>query len=244
MKILGHRGCLGEGYPLENSLSAIRFCMDAGAQGVELDVHLSKDQRLVVHHDASIKRISGEDLLIQSNDLETLRAYFQEAADLPTLQEVIGLLKWYIGNVPDMLINIELKAGGCEAAICQRIAEYVLSEEWHYYNFIISSFHNEFLQSVYSINPKIPIGLLCDQHNSIRPSKLVEKLGFTPMAIHPHFSLLTKEWVDEVRALSIKLVSWGGDNHPSMLEQATEMGLDALITDYPEKCLTKKQYLL
>ena len=52
--ILGHRGA--SGYAPENTLEAFRLAMDMGADGFELDVHLSKDGELIVMHDETVDR--------------------------------------------------------------------------------------------------------------------------------------------------------------------------------------------
>ncbi|MBQ6357559.1 MAG: glycerophosphodiester phosphodiesterase, partial [Clostridia bacterium] len=52
--ILGHRGA--SGYAPENTLEAFRLAMDMGADGFELDVHLSRDGELIVMHDETVNR--------------------------------------------------------------------------------------------------------------------------------------------------------------------------------------------
>ena len=58
-----HRGLHGNGVP-ENSMAAFRAALDSG-YGIELDVHLMKDGKLAVIHDASLKRTAGTDVKIE-----------------------------------------------------------------------------------------------------------------------------------------------------------------------------------
>ena len=64
MKIFAHRGCSGT-YP-ENTLAAFRAARDLEIEGIELDVHLSKDGELVVIHDELVDRTT--DCLLYTSD--------------------------------------------------------------------------------------------------------------------------------------------------------------------------------
>ena len=70
--ILGHRGA--SGYAPENTLEAFRLAMDMGADGFELDVHLSRDGELIVMHDETVDRTTDGHGQIQSFTLKELKA--------------------------------------------------------------------------------------------------------------------------------------------------------------------------
>ena len=96
--ILGHRGA--SGYAPENTLEAFRLAMDMGADGFELDVHLSKDGELIVMHDERVDRTTDGSGLIQSftlKELKTLDASNGMAqykgANIPTLGELYDLIR-------------------------------------------------------------------------------------------------------------------------------------------------------
>lgn len=101
-----HRGLhdADNGIP-ENSLSAFRRAKEKG-YGVELDVFLTADQQLVVHHDRSLKRICGTDRNIDQMTLEEIKALTLSGTDekIPTLDEVLSLID---GKIP---IIIEMKS--------------------------------------------------------------------------------------------------------------------------------------
>lgn len=99
-----HRGLHDDQTP-ENSLAAFRLAAEAG-YGIELDVHLTKDQKLVVHHDNSLKRMCGVDKRISDTALEELRRYSLGGTGeaIPTLDETLELIE---GKVP---LIIELKS--------------------------------------------------------------------------------------------------------------------------------------
>ena len=110
-KIFAHRGA--SGYAPENTLEAFALAQQQGADGIELDVQLSKDGVPVVFHDESLKRVSGHAGMIKDFTLEELKripvsngfAQYPEAR-IPTLEEALNLVK-----PGSMEINIELKTG-------------------------------------------------------------------------------------------------------------------------------------
>src|SRR5580765_1655851 len=81
MKIIGHRGAGGLGK--ENSLEAIAAAIKAGVDGIEFDIHCTKDNQLVLHHDGNITGKSGPSILIKDVSLKELKGAlptFSEAA--------------------------------------------------------------------------------------------------------------------------------------------------------------------
>ncbi len=108
-----HRGLhdIKKGVP-ENSLLAFRLARDSG-YGIELDVHLSKDGKLVVEHDDILRRTCGADLMIEKTDWSELRDLRLEGTEekLPLLEDVFALIK---GKVP-LLIELKVVGGNWNA---------------------------------------------------------------------------------------------------------------------------------
>ncbi|HDP37306.1 MAG TPA: glycerophosphodiester phosphodiesterase, partial [Candidatus Atribacteria bacterium] len=71
--IIGHRGA--KGIAPENSLSGFKKAVELGIDGVELDVHLTKDGKLVVIHDIDLKRLTGIKIPIKQFTFEELKKY-------------------------------------------------------------------------------------------------------------------------------------------------------------------------
>ena len=109
--IISHRGESSEAP--ENTLSAINLAWESGADGVEIDVHLTKDNQIVVIHNSRTKSISGKRFRIKSSTLEKLKSldigrtigkkYYSER--IPTLNEVLLTVP------PGKYIFIEIKCG-------------------------------------------------------------------------------------------------------------------------------------
>lgn len=101
-----HRGLHGNGIP-ENSMAAFRAALEGG-YGIELDIHLMKDGDLGVIHDSSLKRTTGDDVLITELTVEQLKDHRLEGTEetIPTFSQVLEL---FAGKAP---LIIELKADG------------------------------------------------------------------------------------------------------------------------------------
>lgn len=109
--VWGHRGA--SGYAPENTMATFEKAVELGADGIELDVRLTKDGELVVIHDETIDRVSDGSgwvkdytyaKLIKHNFNRTHPEY--EHAQIPTLEEVYALIK-----PTDLTINVEIKTG-------------------------------------------------------------------------------------------------------------------------------------
>ena len=113
-----HRGLHDDGVP-ENSMEAFRLALEGG-YGIELDVHLMKDGKLAVIHDASLKRTAGADVKIEDLTEEDLANYSLEGTQerIPLFTEVLAL---YEGKAP---IIVELKAEkGNHAALAEAVCD-------------------------------------------------------------------------------------------------------------------------
>ncbi len=109
-----HRGLWNETYP-ENSLPAFALASDAGF-GIELDIQLTKDKRIVVFHDYDLKRMCGVDRKISELTYSELCEYRLRgtAFGIPTLAEVLKLVD---GRVP---LLVELKGEDGNIELCKR----------------------------------------------------------------------------------------------------------------------------
>ena len=110
-KIWAHRGA--SGYAPENTLEAFALAVEQEADGVELDIQLTKDQRLVVIHDETLDRVSERHGYVKDFEWKelckipvnrTIPEY--KEVFIPTLEDVYQLLK-----SSGLTVNVELKTG-------------------------------------------------------------------------------------------------------------------------------------
>ena len=107
----------------ENSLAAFRAAVEKD-YGIELDVHLTKDGCLVVHHDDSLRRITGTDRRIADSTLEEVRACkLPNGESVPTYDEVLEIVA---GRVP-LIVELKVEHANHDAlaqAVYERMQRY------------------------------------------------------------------------------------------------------------------------
>ena len=233
-EVWAHRGASGwdRQYAPENTMPAFRKAAEMGADGIELDVQLTKDGEIVICHDERIDRTGRGQGWIKDFTLEELKKIdFGKPhveygfVEIPTLQEFFEFIK------PTKLkVNIELKTN---AIYYDRLEEktYWLAEEYGMNRRIIySSFNHYSLQKLKTLCPDAKIGLLMGA-DTVRLPEDAERLG--AYAIHPPESIVTKEYVEKCHAHRLKVNTWTVDS-PARMRQMVEMGVDAFITDCPD----------
>ena len=112
----------GEDHRPENSLAAFRAAVEKG-YGVELDVHLTRDGALVVHHDDSLKRLTGADIRIAESTLAEVRAcHLPNGEPVPTYDEVLETIA---GRIPMIVeVKVEGNADALSKAVYERMKLY------------------------------------------------------------------------------------------------------------------------
>lgn len=158
--VFGHRGA--SAYAPENTLPAFALAIEQGADGVELDVHLTRDNELVVIHDEDVRRTTNGTGLVKDYTLAELQALcadngmsgFAEAR-IPTLQQVLDLIK-----PSNLLVNIELKTGilwydGIEEKALHLVEQMGMQER-----VIWSSFNHYSVGKVRRLAPQAPTAYL------------------------------------------------------------------------------------
>tara|TARA_Y100000588_G_scaffold246782_1_gene261208 strand:+ start:55 stop:831 length:777 start_codon:yes stop_codon:yes gene_type:complete len=86
-RIIAHRGAHNGRKLIENTMPAFQKAHELGCWGIELDIHETKDQAIVVNHDPTLNRIWNRDIQINQATLADLKA---AAGDIPTLEEVVS----------------------------------------------------------------------------------------------------------------------------------------------------------
>ena len=119
-----HRGFHNKPQIPENSLAAFRRAVEHGF-GAELDIHLTKDGKLVVFHDSQLKRCTGEEGILEDRTLAELRQLRLEGTDelIPTFDEVLEIFE----HTTPLIIELKTYAGNHEAlakAAVERLDSY------------------------------------------------------------------------------------------------------------------------
>ncbi|PIF69408.1 glycerophosphodiester phosphodiesterase family protein [Flavobacterium sp. 2] len=221
---IAHRGA--KAYEPENTLQAFQKALDLNSDGIELDVHLSSDEQIIVIHDETIDRTTNGKGLVNTFSLSELKSFLIDRKyQIPTLKEVFDLVD------KKCFINIELKGLGTPIKIVQLIEEYISDKNWNYNHFIISSFDWNMLEETSNLNPKIPIGVLTEE-NLDTALAFAEKIK--AKAIHPDFQLLNTENVSEIQEKGFLVLPWTV-NHEEDIQKVKSYKVNGIISDNPDK---------
>ncbi len=220
---IAHRGA--KGYEPENTIQAFQKALDLGCHGIEIDIHLSSDDHVMVIHDERVDRTTNGSGFIREFSLESLKKMtIGNSAKIPTLVETLDFLD---GRC---LVNIELKIGNAAEQVVEIVEDKILSG-WEPGNFLVSSFDWVALKKVHEINPQIPLGVLTetDLQLAIAFGKFIGA-----HSIHPHHHLLTNETVDEIRSSGFKSYVWTV-NEREDIDRLKSLNVDAIISDFPDR---------
>jgi glycerophosphoryl diester phosphodiesterase len=213
--IFAHRGCT-EGFT-ENTLDAFVEARRRGADGVELDVRLTADGALAVHHDAEVP---GRGVIA---DLEV--------ADLPAH---VPLLADVLAVCEGLVVNVEIKnapqdprwdAGEAVAALTAA----AIDEAGWTSQVIVSSFQMATLRAVQAADGRLALGALWGFGTEAGPA-LAEAAEAGLAAVHPFVLSVTPDLVEQAHAMGLAMNVWTV-NAPYDLRAMVVAGVDAVITD-------------
>ena len=227
---IAHRGASGT-FP-ENTLSAFRAAINAGADMCELDVQLTRDGAVVVIHDDTVERTTdgtGEVARMTLAELQPLDAgaRFKGGAlkgeRIPTLDQVFDLTSGKCG------LNIELKAGGLERQVAD-----IMQPRNAFADCIVSSFEWNYLKAIKELHFNIRIALLAEE----KPIDLM--MGAVAMrahAINPRWDMVTADLCTAAHQRNLKVYTWTVDADARM-RALIECGVDGIMTNFPERLRT------
>lgn len=228
---IGHRGAAGT-CP-ENTMVSFRRAMELGVDGIEFDIHRTVDGQLVVIHDAMVDRTTngtGMVMAMKLEEIQALDAGVFKGAEFAG--EVVPTLRQLIRQTPPTLkLFLELKAGSLHYPGIEEDILAVVKEEGAMDRVQVSSFDHHALKRLHDLEPGLPLGMLFTA-NLLNPVALAQELGCE--AIHPTWEWVTEQMVARAHAAGLKVNTWVV-NHPFAIARVTQMGVDGIMTDYPER---------
>ena len=240
--IIAHRGDVISAP--ENTIPAFESALAMGADGIELDVRLTKDEKLVVFHDRCLDRTSNGNGPVNHYNLDAVReldagSWFgpeHKGVTAPTLDEVFETLP------PGFLINVEMKVimKGMKL-IAHRVAE-VVRRHARWESTLVASFNPIALWELRKIEPRISRGYIWSRYHPfpIRSrcfSPLVQADWYDPANDSYNPSLHRK-----FQAKGSRVLAWDLDFNREM-EQMAAARLDAIVTDSLQEMLDQKRNL-
>jgi len=238
-RIIAHRG-FSSAAP-ENTLAAFREAIAVGADYFELDVHQSRDGRLIVIHDATVNRVAsgGEQGKVADMSLRELRkirvGYPRRFEDnfprerIPTLRRALRVAKGKIS------VCVEIKVEGIEEATMKTIRRLNMEDE-----VIIFSFHYSVLEKFRELDADIPLLYL---RSVVDSTFIADAAAIRASAIGAgRPTKITAELLQTVHAKGMELWQWT-INDPADMQHLLEVGADGIITDYPDVALELREKL-
>jgi len=237
---IGHRGAWG--YEPENTILSFKKAVELGADFVELDVHLTKDNQLIVIHDETLNRTTTGKGKVKEKTLAEIRKSRTKAKSqpIPTLQEVVDELK---GKIK---IDVELKGGVAAEQVAELIAQNRMEKE-----IIVSSSEPHRLRIVKRKIPSLETALIYYSTKTtwrIIPFALLNILIF-PISkqiiirraryaqvdhINLFFVFASKRFVARLHKLGFRVSAWTV-NGKKLIKRMIENGVDGIISKYPDR---------
>ncbi len=231
--IYAHRGA--RRVAPENTLPAFTAALQMGVDGIELDVHLTADGKLVVIHDFTVEKTTdGQGQIAQMTADEIARLDAGVRFDpsfvgtrVPTLNEVVEL----VGS--RCRINIEIKSMDPYARDASDGVAALIRQRRLYEQVIVSSFNPITLIKMRHLDPAVALGVLYDD---TMPAFLREVWAgplISPQAQHPVHRLVDVPYMRWAHAAGAQVNTWTV-NELDEARRLADLGVTALITDVPD----------
>ncbi|WP_457755642.1 glycerophosphodiester phosphodiesterase [Thermodesulfatator indicus] len=235
IKIIAHRGA--SYYAPENTIAAFYIAQELQADGIELDVHLTKDNKLVVIHDKTTERTGDKNVIVSKATLEELKAidvgsWFGpqfKGEKIPTLEEVINKFR-------DLEIYIEIKSGKEAAFPLFSALEKVKEKE----RLMVFSFDYSFLLEWQKFNKNVRTLWIVEYGYNISEDEPIERI----IEKIEHINLTgisTDSNLDIWEKHAFKIVSkklywnvWTIDDE-DIAKKFSKMGVNSITTNIPDK---------
>lgn len=237
MEIIAHRGASSDAP--ENTLAAVRLAWVQQADAVEVDVHLSADQRVVVMHDANTRRTGGANRRLAHWTLEQLRALDVGRWRGPLWAgERIPALDQVVATVPaGKRLFIEIK---CGPEIIASLAPLLAQSGKELRQFVLIGFSFPTMLAVRRALPSCPVLWLGSVRRSLLPRRFRNPDALVRVACDAGFNgldLHANRWlnapvVERVRAAGLGLYAWTVDRLP-IARRLAALGLDGITTNRP-----------
>ena len=225
MIYFAHRGASQE--RVQNTLSAFSRARELGATRYELDVHLSKDGALLVHHDYSLLSTAGEDVLLGALTVADLQKYplinrlTKESVFVPQLQEVLPVVRPQLSCLNIELKNDNNRYPGLEPAVlsCLRQATPDILPKT-----LFSSFDYDTLVRLRKLDKNARIGLLT------RFFDVSKALALGAESVHMNYTRFTPQIAQTCHENGLKVYLYTV-NDPLLATCLAEAGADGIFTD-------------
>lgn len=219
-----HRGASAQAP--ENTLSAFAIACAAGADGLELDVHLSRDGAAVVLHDETVDRTTNGRGLVANFTLRELQeldagSWFSPRFAGERLPSLVEVLESFSGRIA---LNLEVKQVSAGQAVLDLLRRYPHAEV------LVSSFDWSLLVKLRRLDAGLPLAVLLETRDWHRALAAASRIN--AVALHPRADLLSRPLLTACRRLDLPVVPWTIDR-PRQLSRLWRRGVAGVFTNDP-----------
>jgi glycerophosphoryl diester phosphodiesterase len=229
--VFGHRGA--SAYAPMNTIPAFELAAAQGADGVELDVHRSKDGHAVIVHDFTVDKTTNGTGTVKEMTLAQLKALDAGAwksleyagVRVPTLGEVFEA----VGQ--RLYINVEIKSNtlrtdGVEQVVADVIRQYDMEKR-----VVVSSFNPLALRRFHNCMAEVPLGYLTAPDMPVITRLFAVNMQYD--ALHPFHETIDAAYMESARQRGLRVNTWTV-NEPARAVELRDLGVDLLVTDQPD----------
>ena len=218
-----HRGA--SEYLPENTMLAFYTGIYMGANGIETDIQKTKDGVLVLFHDDTLKRVTGQSGRISDYTFAQLQDFdVQKKGFSDKIVAFEDFLRHFSHR--DMTFAIELKGAGVEKDTADLLRKYSMQEKA-----VVTSFQLDYLQTFRAYAPEFQIGYLTE---SIADETLSVLKNMGAEEYCPEAHSMTPELVDAWHRMGFRVRAWGVYNE-ELMRHACACGADGMTVNFPDK---------
>jgi len=225
-QIIAHRGAWKENDLPQNSLAALQRAKDIGCSNVELDVHLTADEVVVVNHDHDFYGIPIE----SSTYMELCKTQHPNGENIPQLGDFLALAKDL-----DIQLSLEIKASEVSVERSLQLTEKTLAlvkeadmaQKTHYI-----SFDAEVMQKVLLLEPSATASYL---KGDLEPAQIAAR-GWQGIDYHQLILRANPQWIKQARERELWTNVWTVNDAGNM-QWFLQSGIDFITTDKPQQLL-------
>ncbi|MDI6861363.1 MAG: glycerophosphodiester phosphodiesterase family protein [Caldisericia bacterium] len=214
MIIIGHRGCF---YETENTIKSFLKAFEIGADGIEVDVQKTLDDKIVLSHDSNLRRVFEVDFDIRKNNYNSLKN-LNLKENIPSLEEVLEFVR-----DKNKFIDVEIKNPDDFKFTLDII------KKFDYKEVIVSSFYHNKIFEFKKIYPEINFAYLF-----VHVPKNIDEYLKDVQFIKPNINYI----VDYYKNFSLRIIPWVVNEYEE-IELIKNLNPFGVITDFPDRFLIK-----
>ncbi len=226
---IAHRGFSGK-YPENTNIAFVKALTEGYCDGIEVDIHMTKDGKLVIIHDNKLDRTTTGTGFIKDYTLQEVLQFDAgvkynpkyKGEKISSIELALDLVKKYNVRLYIEIKNSEDEYKGIEEKVVEIVKELGVQNK-----VVVHSYNGESVKRVKLLDSQIKTGLLCKEVPwDIRNYRYADAICFS-------YESATLEAIETIHSIGKKVTVWTVDEISDM-KKMMDIGVDAIITNYPD----------